>query len=131
LSAFNDICDSSAKLEVKISSGRYYGSLLANLYGFWGPICPTGWTNSTASAACRELGWIGGVAYNGTTLIDFPMVLGNFKCSNSKQNLSDCSFSKLNEDIGCTYPVSAEGVRRPVAGVLCYNHEGTILLCKI
>ncbi|XP_052791481.1 deleted in malignant brain tumors 1 protein-like isoform X3 [Mya arenaria] len=112
------------KLELKLQTGVYYGSLLANKYGFWGPICPKGWSDSTARASCRQLGFIGGVAYDGTATISSPMVLGNFKCSDSltsNQNLSDCTYSKFNENIGCSY--AAEPSRRPVAGVLCFNHE--------
>ncbi|XP_052276945.1 deleted in malignant brain tumors 1 protein-like isoform X3 [Dreissena polymorpha] len=111
--------------DIRISSGLYYGSLEVNKYGFWGPICPHGWSNSTARAACRQLNYIGGVAYNGTSRVEAPMVLGNFKCSgdeNSAQNLSDCKYSKFNDNIGCQYSIQ-KSFQRPTAGVLCYNHE--------
>ena len=103
----------------------YYGSLEANKYGFWGPICPHGWSDATARAACRQLGYIGGMAYNGTSRLDSPMALGNFKClpDSNTQNLSECTYNGFNENIGCQYPIKGR-YQRPTAGVLCFNHEG-------
>lgn len=109
-------------LEIRIQGGMYYGSVEVNKYGFWGPVCPLNWTDSTANATCRQLGYVGGMAYNGTSRLDTPMALGNFNCKGKSGNLSACSFSGLNEDIGCQYPIKGR-YQRPTAGVLCYNHE--------
>ncbi|XP_060571753.1 deleted in malignant brain tumors 1 protein-like isoform X2 [Ruditapes philippinarum] len=109
-------------LDLKIKGGLYYGSLEVNKYGFWGPVCPLNWTDSTANATCRQLGYVGGMAYNGTSRLDSPMALGNFKCQGNKMNLSSCSYSGFNEDIGCKYPIKGR-FQRPTAGVLCYNHK--------
>ena len=113
----------SEKLGLRIKEGRYYGSLEANKYGFWGPICPDGWNNTSATAACRQLGYIGGVAYNGTSRLDSPMALGDFRCTGKNVTLDECSYKGFNENIGCRYPIKGR-YQRPTAGVLCYNHQG-------
>ena len=115
---------SSETLELRIKEGRYYGSLEANKYGFWGPICPDGWTDINARAACRQLGFLGGMAYNGTSRLDSPMALGQFDCGDGNKNLSKCQYKGFNEKTGCQYPIVGR-YQRPTAGVLCYKHKGT------
>ena len=113
----------SEKLELRIRESKYYGSLEANLYGFWGPICPLGWNNETAKAACKQLGYLGGVAFNGSSRMDTPMALGNFSCSSQSTKLKECQFKGFGETLGCSFPIKGH-YARPTAGVLCYKHPG-------
>ncbi|XP_060592514.1 insulin-like peptide receptor [Ruditapes philippinarum] len=107
--------------EIRIKDGQSSGLLEANQYGFWGPICDTGWTDMEAHAACQQLGKAGGYAYYATTDSDYPMVVGRFNCSDDVDALNECDFKGFGESLGCQYPIT-RGSRR-AAGVFCYDHQ--------
>ncbi|KAL4228229.1 hypothetical protein ACF0H5_013662 [Mactra antiquata] len=109
-------------IDVRIRGGGNYGLVEANHYGFWGPICNTGWTDKEANTVCKQLNKFGGVAYYATTVNDTPMVLGGFNCSQDETALGDCNFRGFDEYLGCQYDRS-KGSKQRAAGVLCYEHE--------
>ena len=124
---------------------RHFGRLEANQHGFWGVVCPAGWTNRLAAAACRDMGYIGGVTYGhsprntmtytkygyptGIIKLEGPVVLGEFRCQlNDNQTLSECdSYKGFLDKANCRLPVTGPRTREyrtPAAGVWCYNQTG-------
>lgn len=116
-------------IDIRIAEGKYYGSVEANKYGFWGPICPVDWTDKDANTTCRQLNFVGGVAYRGRSKLTTPMTLGKFNCSGTERALNDCPYKKFGEDLGCSVKLKSM-YSQPTAGVLCYNHAGEYVLIK-
>ncbi|KAK6179250.1 hypothetical protein SNE40_011654 [Patella caerulea] len=105
---------------VKIDNPISKGVVNASKYGFYGPICYVGWTDTEANVACKQTGKLGGVAVYATTRSSQPMVLGGYNCTGTETSLDDCSSKGFSEDKGC----SASSSSRRAAGVLCYNNGG-------
>lgn len=54
------------ELQVKIQEEeKYYGSVEANEYGFWSPVCNVDWDDHDANVTCRQMNFYGGVAFRG------------------------------------------------------------------
>ncbi|XP_050402747.2 scavenger receptor cysteine-rich type 1 protein M160 isoform X1 [Patella vulgata] len=111
----------AGNITVNIENNQNKGAVNASKYGFYGPICNTGWTNADANVTCRQAGKRGGVAMLATTRSNQPMVLGGYNCTGTETSLDSCSSKGFGEDKGCSSPNS---YRRSVAGVLCYNNGG-------
>lgn len=111
-------------LQVRIREDRYYGSLEVNRYGFWGPVCHFGWDDADANVTCHELGFLGGVTFNGSTTLTTPIAVGSFDCNGKERKLGECSYPGFGEDTGCSLPMEHLLFDRPTAGVLCFNHPG-------
>jgi len=122
------LCTPADSIDLRIVGEGSEGALEANMYGFWGPICPEGWDNSTAPVACRQLGFSGGVASDSSIDSQMPMVLGRFQCAPGVSTLGECRHSGLNEATGCQYPITKYSM--PAAGVVCYGN-GTYMYMHI
>lgn len=125
ITIYNISYDISDNIDVRIRGGGNYGLVEANHYGFWGPICDTGWTDKEANTVCKQLNKQGGVAYYATTVDDLPMVIGRFNCSHDETSLGECDFKGFDEILGCQYR-RPKGSKQRAAGVLCYEHEGKL-----
>lgn len=112
-------------MKIRIDGGKYYGSLEANLYGFWGPVCRKDWDDRDANVTCVQLGFSGGVSYRGTTVLKTPVAVGRFNCTGTEKRLDHCQYKLLGDDLGCSSKIV---FYRETAGILCYNNKGSVLL---
>ena len=55
------------------------------------------------------------------------MVLGDFDCSGQEASLADCHYKYIDE-INCSLPLGSSSYGRRVAGVLCHDDPGTVIL---
>ncbi|XP_052240273.1 insulin-like peptide receptor isoform X2 [Dreissena polymorpha] len=120
----NDVIEEKS-LQVRIDgTDRYFGGISVKKYGFWGPVCNKGWTNTEARSACRALDFKGGVSYYasvGFNESNLPIAVGRFNCSGS-DSFANCQNRGFGADLGCQYPITKYS-RRKVAGVLCFENE--------
>ncbi|XP_033749618.1 deleted in malignant brain tumors 1 protein-like isoform X1 [Pecten maximus] len=115
-------------MQIRIDGNKYYGSLEANLYGFWGPICRKDWDDKDANVTCAQLGFSGGMSYRGTTILKTPVAVGRFDCVGNEKRLDHCQYKLLGDDLGCSSKIV---FYRETAGVLCYsNKEGVSFRIK-
>lgn len=111
----------SKELQVKIrEEEKYYGSVEANEYGFWSPVCNVDWDDHDANVTCRQMNFYGGVAFRGSSRLTTPISVGRFNCSGTEQTLKDCPHKKFEEDLGCSEKIEGRFTRTS-AGVLCYQ----------
>lgn len=114
----------STDIQLRMEDGNHYGYIEANRYGIWGPICSTGWNDSAANTACKQMGFLGGVSMYAYSRSTAPILLGGFNCSDSAQFLKDCTYKGLGEQTGCDYYTSGRSRNFQRAGAMCYNHAG-------
>lgn len=112
-----------SELQVRIADSIYHGPLEAKIYDFWGPVCKKDWDDRDANVTCHQLGYIGGVAFKGSTTLKTPTAVGRFNCTGLETKLGYCSYKTMGDDLGCSSAI--QGIyTRPTAGVLCYNNKG-------
>ncbi|XP_052795238.1 insulin-like peptide receptor isoform X2 [Mya arenaria] len=109
-------------MQVQLRSSKNYGGLWVKKYGFWGPVCDLGWTDTEADAACQALQFEGGVSYfYSFNQSNLPIAVGRFNCSDPNVPFTECSHKGFGEDLGCQYPITTYSNRR-AAGVLCFKN---------
>ncbi|XP_074649735.1 scavenger receptor cysteine-rich type 1 protein M160-like isoform X2 [Tubulanus polymorphus] len=94
-------------------ASHYHGILEVNNFGVWGRVCPYGFGDREASAACKTMKYAGGVAYTHIALNKRPIVVSNVSCPLGFK-LESCSFTNWGDNYTC----HATGFE---AGVICYN----------
>ena len=61
-------------------------------YGVWGTVCDDGWSLEDAIVVCRQLGWLGAVAYSGVWFGQGTgeIWLDNLGCTGRELKLEQC-----------------------------------------
>ncbi|XP_076465365.1 scavenger receptor cysteine-rich domain-containing protein DMBT1-like [Babylonia areolata] len=113
----DSLAERPLQVRLQQESTTHSKPVLVNRYGFWGPVCSTGWDDRDANATCHGLGYTYGISLYGRNTTDSPRVVGNVQCSGQEASLADCPFGDMDDPLNCT------GERRD-AGVLCSNSSG-------
>ncbi|XP_046574468.1 LOW QUALITY PROTEIN: deleted in malignant brain tumors 1 protein-like [Haliotis rubra] len=105
----------SEVLKISLPKNGFTGMVNVSRYGIWGAICGESWNDTEAISACRQLGYVGGVAIPGSAIpLGMPIIMGNVVCRDDDTNFNDCSRDDFDTHHGC-----AES--RAGAAVLCSN----------
>ena len=113
------VSDLGIQVKLKYPSNRYHGTILVNAYGYWGSICNNGWDDESANVSCRQMGWAGGVATQGSRDRTSAVLVNAVRCSGNERHLDECMIKSFGS---CSTPGASSTVDSlPAAGVLCYN----------
>ncbi|KPJ03811.1 Lysyl oxidase-like 2 [Papilio xuthus] len=112
------------RTSLRLVGGRNSNEGRVEIYqhGFWGSICPDGWTIYEASAVCRHLAL--GYAEQAIQTDYFgssKIVLSGVQCEGNETNLFGCKHSEFGE-------VVCPGEKGHVAAVVCTQHLADLLL---
>ena len=103
------------KLTTDNLSDQNHGQLIINIGEVEGAICAHGFTDTDASVACRQLGFIGGNMYRHPTVdMQHLVLMKDLKCNGSESSLFECPYTKWGDSRNC-----ATGSE--YAGVLCHR----------
>ena len=106
-------------------SNRLNGIVNVTVGGVSGMACSKTWDDRAANVTCRQLGFLGGIAYvfnnprNG-----YPFVTGYVNCTGLETSLTECNYSRLGQDTGCTSG-------NYFAGALCYEVSYASAQCML
>lgn len=81
--------------------------------GVWGQVCGSGtnWNDAAANVTCRQLGYIGGVAYGTVNNTFKPIWVTKLNCNGNETSLAQCITDDWGKPIYTCKP----------AYVLCYK----------
>jgi hypothetical protein len=97
----------------KYKSTRH-GAIQVTLNGVTGRVCGNNWGKRESNAACKILGFVGGVPLTHIALNMLPTVMSNVTCPAGATTLKSCSYKEWADNYAC-HSKSFE------AGVLCYD----------
>ncbi|KAL8597993.1 hypothetical protein ACOMHN_011418 [Nucella lapillus] len=98
----------------------YHGYLEYQKDGVWGAVCASTIDTNSASVACKQLGFNGGVLYTPSQKVQKllryqqPILTSNVKCKGTESRLDKCARVTVPSTAWCDFYA-------PRAGVLCYN----------